>query len=111
MNDRQIAGIRAAIDAVWTLTVVGIIAYAGRRELRAFIARKRSEIDARTAAVNAKTAEARARLGFARHDRERIIAEEFDVMASKLADDGYAFDPRGGLVMDVTTERIAADHA
>lgn len=83
MNDRQIAGFRAAVDAVWTLTVVGIIAYAGRRELRAFIARKRSEIESRTAAVNAKTAEARARLGFAQHERERYIAEEFDVITDR----------------------------
>lgn len=80
MNERNAATIRAMIDLVWTATVVGIIAYAGRRELRAFIARKRAEIDARTAAVQSAETQLRARLGFARSRRDEIIAEEFDVI-------------------------------
>lgn len=78
MNDKHVAMMRALIDIAWTATVVGIMAYAGRRELRAFVSRKRAEIDARTAAVRDAEAVLRNRLGFAQSQRERMIGEEFD---------------------------------
>lgn len=86
MTDRQVATLRAVTEALWTLTVVGIIAYAGRTNIRSWISRKRAEIDARTAAVRDAETALRSRMSFARHDRERIIAEEFDVLTDDALD-------------------------
>lgn len=71
--------IRAAIDAAWGAAMLGLLAVMLRDPVTAFLRERRREIEQRTEAVNAKAREFEARAGFARHERDRLIAEEFNV--------------------------------
>lgn len=69
---------KAIADLAWTAVVVAVIAYSARAEIRKLFIAKRAELYAARDAMAERAQMLERRRDFARHNRDRLIAEEFE---------------------------------